>query len=72
MFVIRKVFLLALFVLITVSFTGCFEQLELDPFGKEKKVEAVESTSEDGLKLINTHEQEYTSEHASQFSSEPQ
>ena len=72
MSVIRKGFLLAVFVLMSISFSGCFEQLELDPFGKEKKVEAAKSTSEGGLKLINTHEQEYPSQHKSQFSNKPQ
>ncbi len=72
MFVIRKVFLLAIFLLMTMSITGCFNQPEVDSFGNEKKAGTVGTTSEDGLKLINTHKPEYTSQHKSQYTTEPQ
>jgi len=55
-----------------MSITGCFNQPEVDSFGNEKKAGTVGTTSEDGLKLINTHKPEYTSQHKSQYTTEPQ
>ena len=72
MSVTRKVFLLVVFILMSLSFSGCLSQKEADPFGKSENTKALDAVTEGGLELRNVHVQEYTNEQKSQYSNVPQ
>jgi hypothetical protein len=60
----------SVFSLLTLS--GCTGVSGVDSFGEEKSRKKEHSLSSDqGLKLLNTHEQEFSSEYKSEFSNEP-